>query len=283
MPDTLAPPPLGTLGPAYAPYLAGASPYYVTGEDHLRLTSFNGLAGVTLALEGRFLDHTGRAVPFAERHVPFTDRLPQTTQHKLGEGFLLNASVRASAGLPRRGQCLVILELVRGLTGALQPLAVLFQGYATASTRLAWPGSPILHGTEDAGVILSLGGTDPAAGVEISELCYTNARWRLLGVDFALVTDVTAPVREVVLTIDDGANIVAEVAAGTSQAASLTRRYSFARGVQRGGPAASTIINAPLPDAYLMEGYRIRTVTTALAAGDNFGAPRLWVEEWIET
>ena len=101
-----------------------SSSFFFTGEDRLRVTSFNSAAGVTLAIEGRRIDPEGRLVAFAERHVPNTDRTVATSTFAIGEGFILNVQVRASAGTPHRGQCFAILEVVRGQTGAVVPIGV---------------------------------------------------------------------------------------------------------------------------------------------------------------
>jgi len=275
-------PTLGSLGPELLPYLKGAPALYVTGEDRIRIRSFCGLAGVTLTLEARVLRLDGSISPQQEPHITNALRTEVTSTHAIGEGWLQHLNVRATVGTPRRGQCFVIVDLVRGQTGGVTPLGVLLQGYAKDTTGLAWPGMLHSDSADGPGCIRSITGTDPAAGVEVSETVPANARWRLLGVDVALVTDATVANREVVLVLDDGVLPLAEIASGTAQAASLTRRYSFAVGVQRGAGAVSTIINAPIPDGFLMGGHRIRTQTTGIVAGDNFGAPQLWVEEWIE-
>lgn len=130
------------------------------------------------------------------------------------------------------------------------------------------------------GTIRSITGTDPAAGAEISETVPADARWRLMGVGLTLVTDATAANREVRLVIDDGTTIIAEIPAGVTQVASETRRYSFGAGFPRGAGAQSLNVIAPLPPVVLGAGYRVRTLTTNLQAGDNYGAPQLLVEEW---
>lgn len=272
----------GTIGPWLYPYLAARDSIFCTGEEALRVRSFNAAAGVALQLEGRLLTPDGEIIPIAGPMVTTTDRLAQTATHAIGAGWIQGLQVRATAGSPRVGQCFVVVELVRGQTGAFQSLGTLLQGYVTDTTPLAWPGTPLRPSAEGPGVIRSITGTDPAAGAEWSETVPTNARWRLFGVTAPLVTDATVANREFVLTIDDGAAIVAEVPAGTVQAASLTRRYSFLRNVQRGVGVSDDTIGGPVPDAILMGGYRIRSVTINLAGGDNWGAPQLWVEEWIE-
>jgi hypothetical protein len=255
---------------------------YVTGEDQLRLTVLNALASVRVVVRGRFQDLDGRVRPFDTSLVPATDRTASTVTVRLGEGWLLNAHVFVSSASPLTGQTFAMLSLIRGEGTAAIDVATLAAGPITAVQRIAYPGSPIANSLTGAGAARSITGTDPAAGAEVSETVPTGARWRLLAFNVVLVTSAVAGNREVVLTLDDGVTNISEVAAGVAQPASVTRRYSFSRGVARFAPAASTVIAAPAPDILLFGGSRIRTVTTALDVGDNFGAPQLSVEEFIE-
>src|SRR5574342_1425105 len=157
---------LETIGAALLPMLGGHSAVYLTGEDHVRVRSFNSAAGVELALEGRFLQLTGAVEAFAERHVPATDRTVATSTFSRGEGWLLGLQVRASAGSPRRGQTYVLVEIVRGRTGAIQPLQLLLKGYATDTTPLCWPAQASLDSVELPGAIPSITWTNRAAGAE---------------------------------------------------------------------------------------------------------------------
>ena len=259
-----------------------SSAFYFSGEDALRITTFNAAAGVTVAIEGRRIDVDGRIVPFAERHVPNTDRTTASSTFVLGEGFLLNVQIRASAGTPRIAQCFAILEVVRGTTGAAIPLATLLQGYVTDTSRLSWPGSPIRSSIDGPGVIRSITGTDPAAGAEVSETVPTNARWQLMGLRFVLTTDATVANRQPMILFDDGVSTFASVTGNNSQAASTATSYYGQVGTVSVG-ALTNGLNFVLPyPLTLMGGFRVRTQTTAIVAGDNYGAPILLVEEWIE-
>jgi len=281
MGDASTPSPLATAH-ATAPALAPAG-LWVTGEDRLRVTSFNSAAGVTLAIEGRVLlaGHGLRA--FAERHVPNTDRTTASTSFAIGEGWLLDVQIRASAGTPRRGQCLAILELVRGGEGgAVQPLTVLVHGYVTDTQRRAWPGSPLELSTEGPGVIRAIVGTNPAAGVEIVETVPTNARWRLLALLTNFVTDATVANRFAQLLLDDGANIFFASDPPAAQTASLALNYAFGQGLARLASALATHTWGSPNGIHLPGGFRVRTATNGIVAGDNWGAPTFLVEEWIE-
>lgn len=262
--------------------LLEASGLNLTGEDHLRVTSIGAFVGARLALEGRLVNLDGRITAFAEAHVPSGVYATVSTLHGLGEGFLTNAHLRVTAGAVLRGHVYATVEIVRGLTGAVQPLATLMQGYVSANARLAWPGSPLENTVAGVGRIRSITGTDPAAGVEVSETVPAGVRWRLLTFRGSLVTDGTVATRDVRLTIDDGALVVAQLPADQTQAASLTVSYS----ALAGGPLATprnTGAVIPFPVGItLAAASRIRTVTANLQAGDNWGAPQYTVEEFLE-
>jgi hypothetical protein len=263
------------------PSLVDSDAIYVTGEDCLRITSFNSLAGVVLALEGRFLRMDGIVVPFVERHVPNSNYTAATSLVTLGEGFLGNVQVRATSGAPQQGQCYIIVEIVRGRLAALQPLATLLQGYASDVQRLAWPGSPFVSSVAGAGVLRSITGTNPAAGLECSDTVPAGARWRLNSWFAQLTTDATVVNRTVALIIDDGANILFRVDASAAQTATQVRQYeAYATGVAPDVSGTAFRLPAPFPLS-LAAGSRIRTLTAGIVAGDDWTAPQMLVEEQI--
>ena len=264
------------------PSLFGAPALYLTGEESLRVTSFGSVAGVELAVRSRYLDVEGQLIPSSDRHVPHSDRSVASTIHPLGRGWLVGVQVYATVGPPRIGQVFVVVELVRGDGAAATPLQPLFSGYVTATQRLGWPGSPLHSSTEGRGVLRSITGTNPAAGVEVSETVPTDARWHVLAFAVTLVTSAAAANRELSLTFDDGATVFARVPSGYTHIASLTRLYSAYIGAVRNAAAQDTTQTFPLPDLHLQGGYRIATATTNKQAGDDYGAPQLLVEEWIE-
>jgi hypothetical protein len=262
--------------------LAAPSAFYCTGEEFLRVTSFGSVTSTVLAVRSRLVDLDGRVYPSSDRHVPNSDRTSASTDHPLGAGWLLGCEVFASSSSPRVGQVFVLVEVMRGSGAGATVLQTLLQGYVSDTARLSWPGSFNRWSTEGAGVLRSVTGTDPAAGVEINETVPTNARWRIHGFTAQLVTSAVVASREMALILDDGANVFVRVPAGAGQTASLTRLYSAFYAAQRNTLLIDTTINFPLPRLDLQGGHRIRTITTAIDAGDNWGAPQMLVEEWIE-
>jgi hypothetical protein len=262
--------------------LAGTDALYVTDDDLLLVTSFNAAAGVRLTLGGRLLRRDGQVVALQEPHTPNTDRTAATSIHKLAEGWLQSLTVVATGTLVI-GQAYVRVDLVRGtVNGARTPIATLIAGGLTAQQRRAWPGGSLDQTYDGAGAIRSVAGTNPAAGVEISETVPAGARWRLESFFATLVTDATAANREVALVVDDGTNVLARVPTGQNHAASLTRNYSYFPGGEVSAVAQDVTIVQRAPAFWLLPGYRIRTITTNLQAADDWSAPRLGVLEQLE-
>lgn len=262
--------------------LAGLGGVYVRGDDQVRVTSFNAAAGVTLAIEGRFLGQDGFPNVFAERHVPNTDRSAGTSTFSIGEGFLLNLMVRASGGSPRRGQCFVLLELVRGRGATLTPMMGLLQGYVTDTSRVFWPGMPAAESASGPGNIRSVTGTNPAAGAEISETVPTNARWRLMALGATLVTSAAVGNRTPTLVVDDGAAEIGGSYTNLNHTASTTIRYMFGDTGTAPTQAGGRSLGPLFGPIVLPAGARIRTVTASIDVADDWGAPTMLIEEWIE-
>jgi hypothetical protein len=271
--DTIAPPP---------PPLALASGALITRDVNLRLNSWNSAAGVTLSIVVRMLGLDGLPRINTFTHTPNTDRSIKQTTHNLPEGWLLSVQALASAGTPKRGQCFVRIELIEGLLGAVTTMATLVQNYADAVQGLAWPGSLLESSTAGRGVVRSITGTDPAANTEFSETVPTGARWRLINVRAILVTDANVATRVLQLIVDDGTNTLIDSEQDRTLPASQSRNANWSACGFVGG-INNVFGNGPLPpDLLLSAGCRIRSNTIGRQATDNWGAPQLLVEEWIE-
>ena len=187
-------------------------------------------------------------------------------------------TARTSATGVKRGELYVKVFL--RVDGVI--VALLMAGYVYDTSKIAYPGGQLEGSTEGPGLIRSITGTDPAAGVEISETVPTGARWRFISMKVTLVTDATVDDRVPTLNLTDGTNELTRFPAPTAHTASITKIYTFSSigdvtSVISEGIVASTGI-----DIILSAGFMIKTFTRGLKAGDNYGAPQLLVEEWIE-
>lgn len=277
-------PDLAALSPAARAAMALQSPgaFYMTGEDALQLTVLTNVSTNGYRMSGRFLRLDGVITPFSFDMSIAGDRLAYSIVRALGEGWLLNVTVTDYVLNHQIGQSWARVQLVRGLTASATVLATLASGYVTGVQPIAWPGGVTRSTLDGAGQLRSITGTNPAAGAEISETVPTGAQWKLHGLLLTLVTDATVANRVIHLVIDDGTADLAHAPTGANMAASITHRASYSVMGDKDGSAGNTIsiaINAPFP---LRAGYRIRTSTTNLQAGDDYAAPQLLVDESLE-
>lgn len=255
---------------------------FCRAEDNLRLSTWCSSSGVTqITVAGRFLTCEGNIIDFRERQAPNTDRTLKASNFPLAEGWLLDVRIE-SDGAPIIGQVFASCAIVRGLTGGVTPLKVLCQGVCNAVQPLAWPNSILTTTIGSPTILRSVTGTNPAAGVEISETVPTGARWILRGLSFLLVTSGVAGNRETSIVIDDGATTLFTSPSGFTHVASLTRRFSASALGAQTAPTQGTDRQILIPPLVLLAGSRIKTVTTAIDAGDDYGAPQMLVEEQLE-
>lgn len=251
-------------------------------DDALLVRLYNSLASATFKVVARVLDPAGVLRVVQATLTTTSDRTQQVTRLWLPTGQLLSVAVIATAQAPRRGQSWAIISLESTLPSAVVTLTPLAQGYVTADSALLWPGGGYSSSVEGPGILSSVAGTNPNAGVEVIEAVPANARWRLRALRASLVTDATVITRTVNVIIDDGTTTLLNFPGVTTQIASLTRAYNVAEyGFQPAAVGTDIFFYIPFVIA-LFQGWRIRTSTTNLQAGDNWGAPQLEVEEWIE-
>lgn len=257
-------------------------PFFVTGEDGIELAALNSATGVTLTLAGRFMQLNGEVTSFNHSLTPTTDRTLTSKFRALGDGWILNFNVVATAGAPTIGQCWARVNILRGDGGATTLLGTLVSGYVTAVQTIAFPGGRARGTLDSPGAIRVITGTNPAAGAEISETVPTGARWRIQNIWTTLVTNATVANRFPVLVIDDGATEYYRASPSSSLPASQTGWWMGSAAPFGGATATNVFAWALPPSLTLLAGHRIRTATSSLQAADDWAAPILNVEEWLQ-
>lgn len=163
------------------------------------------------------------------------------------------------------------------------PHGTLAQGYVASLETPTWPNGVSEGSLNGRGKFRVVTGSNPAAGSEISETVPANLHWILHAMVVTLVTDANVSSRRVHLLIDFGGGSAAlNSVAGNTQSASITRQYNIAHYGQTsiGGVDNDTFIGIPT-SPHLIPGSIISTETDALEVGDDFGAPLLFVEQFI--
>jgi hypothetical protein len=268
------------------PSIAGffnPSPVYLTGEDNLRVTAYSNTANVTLAITGRILRPNNEPTPIADSVAPGATRTATTKIVPLSEGWLLGLSIAAGAGVTALGATWIAVDLVRGTGANAQLVQSLGFGWINLRSGFVWPAGAYLQSTDGPGVLRSITGSTPSAGADISETVPTGARWELISLRAQLTTSATVANRVPLLLLDDGANAWFAGSAVATQAASLVWRYTWFQGAAPIAAIVGTDVPLQVPiNNRLAAGSRIRTSTTAIAAGDQWTAPQYLVREFLE-
>jgi hypothetical protein len=208
-------------------------------------------------------------------------RAQQTFSVSLSEGFLLSLHVYCPATALRRGQVYVSVALQRDVIANKLWAQRLTQGWVTNYAGPFWPGAQNEDCYSGYGNIRSITGTLPAAGAEISETVPANCIWRLRAFLFSLTTAAAVANRFPHFIIDDGTNSLYNSPANAAQVAAATVVYSANDSISTttilDGVASLKLGSAPP----LLPGFRLRTLTTAIQAADQYTAPQYLVEEWF--
>jgi hypothetical protein len=136
------------------------------------------------------------------------------------------------------------------------------------------------YGVIGTGRIRTIVGTNPAAGVEITETVPAGKRWALRSLRVTLVTSGAVANRVPALFYDDGVSVFGSSVFNGSMAATVTKILTWGMGMAFVNPGGTSEVNLIAPLVLLLPGGRIRTSTSALDAGDDYGAPIYEVEEW---
>tara|TARA_R100000306_G_C4364453_1_gene136909 strand:+ start:448 stop:1257 length:810 start_codon:yes stop_codon:yes gene_type:complete len=250
-------------------------------------------------------------------HTPNTNRTLKTTRHKIGTtGTLTSLQVEIISGTPTRNlYTRVVLEdeynRERGL---------LFRGYCDPQnepygaggipvnldwkfrldSRCSMASAPTLrlmgtilttkqeaggwNGTNESslsgqGNIRTIDGTDPATGAEITEAVPTYARWKPISIKFPL--DVGSADVSPAIQLTDGSNIINQTDRLTASAGGgYGNVVGFGNGFQSHVGTVGSAIFYTFNEVILPSGYQIKT--SNVSGDDEYGSPRLSVEEWIE-
>lgn len=264
-------------------WISAPSPVYLTGEEQLRLTTFANAAGLTVTLSGRVLRPDNTIARFVVTNTPNSNRTAASTIERLPEGWLLGAVAKVTGGAPSFGAVWAQLELVCGEGGAAFVVQSLANDFISTNAPLMFPGGQNVDPLEGAGNLRSIAGTTPGAGAEISEVVPTAARWELIAFAANLVTSASVGTRNSVLTLDDGANIFARMPALNNQPASNNITLDWMEGGQwnAGQPNQAWMIALAVNNR-LGAGFRVRTSTVGIQAGDQYSAVQYLVREWLD-
>jgi hypothetical protein len=250
--------------------------------DYIGMSVWSSTSGITVRFLGEYQMCTGEIQHFARDVVASSDRSVVETDINLPACRLVSITAILAAGTATRGQVYARANRQKGSGGSAIPMGSTLAGYVTNNYAPTWPNGRVEDPTLGPGVIRAFTGTNPAAGAEVSETVPTGARWKLHAMTTRLVTAAGGSARRAHYEITDGATRLLIVHPERTQAASGTNDYAWLNTLSI-VDATTNVNSLGLPPGFtLLPGWVINTVTTNLAAGDDWGAPQMIVEEWIE-
>lgn len=259
------------------------SPIYVAKNSKLIVYAGSDTTGVNFRLMVIFQYPSGEVAklvfPVVASGLPLGTVQPYEFDN-LPEGFILSASCsKPYVGYATFVSCRISYDY--SLIGIDNQDFVFLQGTITTWSGITFPGPSAVREMGDyQGRIRTIVGTDPAAGQEISETVPNGVRWEIISLRFQFVTDAAVANRVVRLIADNGVSIFWLISANYTQTAGIGNNYSWVPGFITANNLSDTVTAIPLK-IILAAGYRLRTATTNIQAGDNHGAPVLVVREWV--
>lgn len=254
---------------------------YVGKDDSLWIMCSNN-APSTVTVNARFLMPSGE-IKLNQWTIAFTlSRSAQFKQIQLTECFLLSVAVVSNtASSATNISCYVAAIVSRLVPTAFNAAQSLCQGYSSGTMPISWPTGVNTTNVDCAGVPHVLVGGAPIAGAEISETVPANAKWKITSIQATFTTSATAGNRFPAVTLDDGTFTFGTYPACAGIAAASQFRYTWLVGALLGPGGENAQVGSIPAETFLMPGFRIRTLTTGLAAGDQWSAPTYLVQEWL--
>lgn len=253
---------------------------YLQDNDWIVLTTFCTLNTQTLRVTYRYLTPQGEIKEGTFNPGTLIGNGFQQFTFQIGEGWLLSIALQQTTLSLSGNWMWTQLGITRSNIGTLIEQGHIWEGYVYFNVPTGWPGVQPKEITDGAGTVVSITGSAPAAGADITEVIPSNRRRQLLSFQATLVSSAAVANRTPIFLIDDGAQVLYDSPATFTQTASQSVVYSAGSSVPSQAPLTLfAILQLPIP-TIVKSGWRIRTFTAGLQAGDQWSAPRYAVLEW---
>jgi hypothetical protein len=277
------PSPIQTIKPAVSFQTDNVPPtqyLFVRDEDQLIIEAISNFANEPFTIKYRYLTPQNEIKETTKTLSLAAAGAQAFFAIALAEGWILSIALQGQT-LGANIWLWAQLSIARqGFTAGFFPYGVFWEGFVPALYATGWPGVPSKEPSDGAGTLISIIGSTPGAGSDISETVPNDRRRELLAFTASLATSATAVTRDVFFTLDDGANVFFQGPSYVGQAPSTNQSYSVNASltVPNGRPGPVSLLG-PIGIS-LKTGYRIRTITNNLQAGDQWTAPHYLVLEW---
>ncbi len=257
------------------------SSVYVSVGDDLAVAVASSLVDEVVTFSYRLLRFDGELVLGQFQVRPASNRTVTSYQESLAEGFLLSVSCKAAQAITR-GQTFARVFLTDPALGGGQPSYMLMADYVTNTMAPAHPGGRCLAPSEGPGNVYAFVGPTPAAGSDIFFQQPVNTRWRVMSFLADLATSAVIANRQITVGVMSFAQRIWRAAAMQPVLALTIAEFSAAAIPPTQSPVAGVVTAAIPPDLVLIYGGGFTTITANLDIGDQWSAPHVLVEEWLD-
>lgn len=276
---------------------------YIQRDDQLQIFAFTNQGSDNLFITGRVLlaapsvvgqpsdsghvaqppppKQTQYIQPISQTLALGPTRLSASSIIPLAEGYLLNLALQ-SLTADTRGMTFARAFLIKGSGGNGINTAQLIGDYTSGFQLAAWPGGRIISPLEGPGWMHTIQQANPAAGADWIFSPVTDQRVRVDSFSAIFVASASAGNRAIEIIVDDGANTVWRTSVPVNVTAGQSVTVSGTGTNQPTGVVATTLTVAIPPGLIMPEGWRLRSSTTGILGGDQWGAIWLNVEEWLD-
>jgi len=258
---------------------------YVDVDDQLIVQAASSQAAEIVTVNVRLLLPNGRLEDMQFVVRPTNTRTVLRQSFGLAQGYILSASAVAAVAVTR-GQTFLRIATQRSASGAGNPAQMLFADYVTTQATSAYPNGRVLSPNEGPGWITPFNVAAPAAGNDWSQAVPTNARWRVRGWNATFNTSAVVANRQIKAVVSGLGGFVWDSCAVVNAVASSTYLVSAGGITPYACIDPLTIVLGLPPDLVItstsLQSQNILTLTSPIQAGDQWGAIRLLVEEWLD-
>lgn len=245
---------------------------YVEYAWALRLEAYSTITSATLVLNALILDIDGEITPTTQTMTITGTGLQTGVEARVGRGWLIGLSVRATAGTIEDGEITASVHVVRNAGNTLEYLMTLASGTVTRARALglnAYTGTG--GGTvTDSSTLAVTTVASPAAGADWTATVPVGETWTLQTIRASLQASAAAANREISLSYTDGTNILLRVTADAFHTANQLRSYNATNFGFQYVPPASLGQMLPVPPLVLGPGYTVGVVTASIQAADQW-------------
>lgn len=225
-----------------------------------------------------FITGMTRSGFFSQQIVPTDDMARNELSFQLNDAPIsIAANTEGADGYDRLCFAKISLAINNTIVG------VLAQGYIAIGQSISYPGGQNRTPLEGRGVMVATTGANPAANNEAFVQPPTNSVVIPRSFRVTLVADAQAANRHVVLEISNGSVSPFLLPAAAVQTANQTVTYIWGDNVAAQNSAGPLVQTMPLPQGLILNDQcTLITATTNRQSGDDFGAPVLYSELYID-